>query len=543
MFLRLFNWLVKKKDVPYTFAVIFPGSSFAILGAVLGGIILLRRADFESTGTGMIFVLSLTLLMTFVVSRTLIRAGALRVFGTILGERREFSILNDNIISGVIRSDVSTSTLLQVYGSLTQLNNHMMRMHLSDICVVVPNVAAIEFIASWFITGSFQLTNTLMILLVGAIIAALDIICDLPLWELSIYPTRKGCKTLLAERGVHFEETHFMSLRAKSRFFIILMAIILLAMWTLAESPNLDLIVFSIIILSLTVLLSDMVFQSFYKAFAEVEESARDLAKGNKVLFFSGSSDREILDLSKSLNISADEIYSTRKELEQEKLSLQEKIDELEEYTSVTSHDLQQPLATIQAYTQLLKAAEKDEVKKKNVDVVESQANFMRSLLEDLLNYSRMKKEMPYEEVDVKKILEGVREHLNPEIEKKEAEITFRDLPDKIIAQRKAITQLFHNLVDNALKYSDEKPVVEIGCEEREQEYEFYVRDNGIGIEEHFHEKIFKPFWKLGKEPGTGMGLAICKAVVENHGGRIWVESEPWRGSTFKFTIPKKNVL
>ena len=222
-------------------------------------------------------------------------------------------------------------------------------------------------------------------------------------------------------------------------------------------------------------------------------------------------------------------------------ISLQEKIKELEEYIDVTSHDLQQPLATIQAYATILKVSKLDqESLKDNIKTIEYQANFMRDLLNDLLSYSRTKEKMPFKELKTEEILRDVRETLSAQIEQNNAKIRIKDMPHRIIGQEKRITQLFRNLINNALEYSDKKLMIEVGCRDRKEDHLFWVKDNGVGIDKKYHEKIFNPFWKLGKKPGTGMGLAICKTIVENHGGDIWVKSELGKGSTFYFTIPKR---
>ncbi|MBN2013652.1 MAG: HAMP domain-containing histidine kinase [Candidatus Altiarchaeota archaeon] len=527
MFFKLFNWLVKR--VPYVLAVLLPVDIWSVLMGVPGFVLIwVLEIDLmgnTTTGGQFIFVWFFFLFLAFVGAA--LEMGILRLFG-IKFERKHIRPLNENIIDNHIRPNISTPELQQVYFALNKFDRWVIKTHIRYVSAVV----FCDAFVMGLITGDWDLA--LFIFEVAFLSGPLALICGIPLWELFVAPVRKECKMLLRQRGVDFEEKPFMSLRIKSKFFTILVGFSLLAFLILLRSWDPFFIVFTIIILLILAFLSDLIFKSIYSAFLEIEESAKNLAEGKSVSFFSGSFDKEILDLSQSLDETAGEIRDYQK-------SLEEKIKELEEYMSVASHDLQQPLAAIQAYTQLLKSVEMNETGKRNVGVIESQADFMRDLLNDLLEYSRAKKTMEYEKVKLREVLEEVREHLKVQIQEKNAEITLKDIPETITGQPKRISQLFLNLISNAIKYTEGKPVVEAGCVEREEEYEFWVKDNGIGIEEKYFNKIFKPFWKLGKEPGTGMGLAICKAVVENHGGRIWIESEPGKGSTFKFTIEKRS--
>ncbi|MBN2013649.1 MAG: hypothetical protein JW778_00565 [Candidatus Altiarchaeota archaeon] len=553
MFFRLFEWLVKR--TPYTLAFITLGFSWTALVASFGALLIIIGADFEATGTRDIFLLLLAETVGIASFLTFWEYGIFRLVG-IKWERREFTVLNENIIQGHFRQDVSNEALLEAYDSLKQITRWTVLKNIQYGQIV----ASFTALGEWLFSG--QLTNV-PIIFVGLNIATISLyIYGAVFYDSMTSPARRECKRLLAQRGIQFDESSFLSLRTKSRFFLTLIGFALLAMLIIIKPFNPLSVVLAVTTLVIIGLLNDLVFRSIYMEFTEVEESAKNLAEGREALFFSGSSDKEILDLSESLNETAQEIREYEKALEEEKASLeikvkdrtkeleeltksleekvekrthelQDRIEELEEYTSVTSHDLQQPLATIQAYTQL---------SVQNAKVIESQANFMRNLLEDLLSYSRIKEKAPSEEVKLLEVLDEAKEHLSAQIQEKEAEITLKDIPDTITGQPKRIEQLFLNLIGNAIKYTDDKPVIEVGCTEQEQEYLFWIRDNGRGIEQKYFEKIFKPFWKLGKEPGTGMGLAICKAVVENHGGKIWIESTPGKGSTFKFTIPKKKT-
>jgi signal transduction histidine kinase len=555
MFFRLFNWLVRR--TPYTFAFISRGFSWTVLVASFGALLVFIGADFEATGTREQFIQLFIASVGIASFLTFEEYGLLRLLFGFRWERPEFTVLNENIVEGHFRQGISNEELLRAYDSLRQIGRWTVFKNIQYGQIIAFAVT----LGEWLFSG--QLMNVPIIFL-GVNIAT----CSLYIYGAVFYesitsPARRECKMLLADRRVHFEDSSFISLRIKSKFFIILIALALLAILILVKPLNPLLIVLSLITLVIIGLLNDLVFKSIYQEFTEIKESARNLAAGRKISFFSGSSDREILDLSQSLNETAREIREYEKALEKEKLSLemkvrertkdleelneslegkvrerttelQDKVDELEEYTSITSHDLQQPLAAIQAYTH---------ISVQNAKVIESQADFMRDLLNDLLEYSRSKRRMSFEEVDVLEVLGDVRKTLSSEIEGKGAVFRYKDIPQSVFGQGKRITQLFCNLIGNALKYSnpDKKPIIEVGCKETESDFLFHVRDNGRGIPAEFHKKIFQPFWKLGKEPGTGMGLAICKAIVENQGGRIWVESVPWNGATFHFTIAKKH--
>jgi light-regulated signal transduction histidine kinase (bacteriophytochrome) len=167
----------------------------------------------------------------------------------------------------------------------------------------------------------------------------------------------------------------------------------------------------------------------------------------------------------------------------------------------------------------------------------------MKQLIEDLLAYSRVgTKGKEFRPTPVENALRRAVTNLRAAIEESGAEITHDPLPT-VAADEVQLAQLFQNLMGNALKFKgSDKPHVHVRAVESPSEWRFAVEDNGIGIEPQYFERIFMLFQRLhtkGDYPGTGIGLAICKKVVERHGGRIWVESEPGKGSRFIFTLPK----
>jgi len=222
---------------------------------------------------------------------------------------------------------------------------------------------------------------------------------------------------------------------------------------------------------------------------------------------------------------------------------------ELEQFAYVASHDLQEPLRKITSCCQILQddyADKLDDDGKQWIGFVRSSAQRMRSLIKDLLAFSRIgRQELPTEEVDTALVCRRAIENLQASIEEAGAEITCRPLP-QVLADETPLGQLLQNLIGNGIKYrSDRAPEIEIGAESEGDFWRFDVRDNGIGIRQEWHERIFGMFQRLHRKEeysGTGIGLAICKKIVERVGGRIWLESTPGRGSTFFFTWPKHGV-
>jgi light-regulated signal transduction histidine kinase (bacteriophytochrome) len=218
---------------------------------------------------------------------------------------------------------------------------------------------------------------------------------------------------------------------------------------------------------------------------------------------------------------------------------------ELQQFAYVASHDMQEPLRMVISYLDLLNHKFGDELNPKAKEYMAfavDGADKMRELVNDLLAYSRVdSRPMKVEEVDLNKAIEEVVKDLHVAIRETNAEIIIEQLPT-ITADRMRIKQVFQNLITNAIKFhKGEPPKVEISAQRLGSEWEFAVKDNGIGIDPAYQDKIFEMFQRLHTKeeyPGTGIGLAIAKKIVERQGGRIWVDSEPGKGSTFFFTLP-----
>ena len=234
-------------------------------------------------------------------------------------------------------------------------------------------------------------------------------------------------------------------------------------------------------------------------------------------------------------------------ELRQKAALLARSNAELEHFASHTSHELKEPLRTVAGYVQLLERRYRGKLDDKAdhyIDASVRGVKRMYELIDALLAYSRVAmREEPLELVDTAALLDGTLADLDRMIQEGAGEVTRAGLP-RIAGNRQLLGQLFQNLVSNALKYRGEvAPRVHVAAERRANEWVFSVRDNGIGIEGSDQERIFEVFTRVndrGKYPGNGIGLAIGKKIVERHGGRIWVESEPGRGTTFFFTVPDR---
>ncbi|KKN34426.1 hypothetical protein LCGC14_0793740 [marine sediment metagenome] len=242
-----------------------------------------------------------------------------------------------------------------------------------------------------------------------------------------------------------------------------------------------------------------------------------------------------------------------RKEAEQELLRTLENIkflnQELQQFAYVASHDLQEPLRMVISFTQLLAKKYEDKLDddaKDYINYAVDGARRMQTLINDLLSYSRITThEESFKIINIENVLEDIILNLQIKIKETSAKITYGEMPS-LFADRTQLMQLFQNLIVNALRFRrKEPPQVHISVQQTSNEWIFSVKDNGIGIDQRFFKKIFIIFQRLhtrAEYPGSGIGLAICKRIVDRLNGRIWIESEVGKGSTFKFTIPLKKL-
>lgn len=241
------------------------------------------------------------------------------------------------------------------------------------------------------------------------------------------------------------------------------------------------------------------------------------------------------------------ELQKLNKELEKHVMELEFSNEQLEQFAFIASHDLQEPLRMISSFMKQLKRKYGDLLDEKGhqyIHFATDGANRMKQIILDLLEYSRAGRELEIPElIDTSKVIEEYKILRKKIIEDKKVKITYDELPTLKIHQA-PYTQIFHCLIDNSIKYSkvEETPSIHISCKESNDQWIFSIKDNGIGISEQFHEKIFVIFQRLhSKEEyeGTGIGLSIVKKHIESWGGRVWLDSKLGKGSTFYFTIKK----
>ncbi len=244
-------------------------------------------------------------------------------------------------------------------------------------------------------------------------------------------------------------------------------------------------------------------------------------------------------------------LHKTNAELErrveQRTAELTRSNQELKQFAYIVSHDLQEPLRKMKSFSQLLtreyqgQLTENDKAQR-YLDYIIDAADRQQKMIRALLVYSRLgRQDSNQVAVDLNLVVEKVLEDLSIPIAETGATIIFRDLPT-IQASPTQMAQLFLNLIGNGIKFQGEAlPIIQIEARLRQSEWLIYVQDNGIGIKPKYTERIFQIFQRLHSRSeylGTGIGLAICRKIVENHSGSIWVASEPGQGSIFYFTLP-----
>ncbi|HUU63016.1 MAG TPA: PAS domain S-box protein [Dehalococcoidia bacterium] len=245
-----------------------------------------------------------------------------------------------------------------------------------------------------------------------------------------------------------------------------------------------------------------------------------------------------------------DKDITERKRAEEERERLLHDLErsnaELEQFGYIISHDLQEPLRMVASYTQLLEKRYKgslDADAEEFIAYAVDGSKRMQNMIQSLLSYSRVgTRGKPFEPTECESVFKQALDNLKVTIDESGAGVTHDPLP-RVMADETQMIQLFQNLLGNAIKFrGEEQPRIHVSAKQDSNECLFSVGDNGIGINPEYFDRIFVIFQRLhGREeyPGTGIGLSVCKRIVERHGGRIWVESQPGEGSTFHFTIPK----
>ena len=314
----------------------------------------------------------------------------------------------------------------------------------------------------------------------------------------------------------------------------------------------------SFVIILIVVILAFLIAQSVSSPITELTRISRIISKGNLSARAKISTKDEIGELAASFNQMTDSLVEVKNNLEQKKTELEEQKrlleeanKELDSFVYTVSHDLRAPLRGIDGLAKFLEDDYIDKLDKQGKDYlskIRSGANHMKELIDDLLTLSRISRiKNPYENVDMKELINSVINRIEFDVREHQVELEIpKNLPvvrcDKI-----KMAEVFLNLINNAIKFSskikDTHPKVQIGYNDRKEAHEFYVKDNGIGIDKKYHEEIFGIFKRLHKQEeyeGTGAGLSIVKKIIDDHKGSIWVDSELGKGTAFYFTIPKE---
>lgn len=317
------------------------------------------------------------------------------------------------------------------------------------------------------------------------------------------------------------------------------------------------LLTISIVLLVAVVIMAIFIAHSISEPIKELTKVSGIIAGGNLSTRAAINAGDEIGELAYAFNRMTDSLVEAKAvveqkkdELEEQKKLLEKANQELDSFVYTVSHDLRAPLRAISSFSSFLEEDYKDKIDaqgKDHLSEVRKGAERMSRLIDDLLKLSRISRiKNPYEDVNIQELINSAIERIKFDIEQYKVDLSIqKDIPT-VRCDRIKMTEAFLNLINNAIKFSSknnkENPKVEIGYEDRNELHQFFVKDNGIGIDSKYHKQIFGIFQRLHTEKeyeGTGAGLSIVERIIDGHGGKIWVESEVGRGATFYFTIPK----
>ncbi len=304
------------------------------------------------------------------------------------------------------------------------------------------------------------------------------------------------------------------------------------------------------IVLLLGALGSYLLARHFTQPIQELADTAATVASGDLDARATVNTHDELETLADRFNEMTEKLAESRATLEQQveerTAELNRSNRELEQFAYVASHDLQEPLRAVAGYCQLLKRRYLDKLDgdaQEFLGFAVDGAERMKALIDGLLDYSRVQTQgRPFAATECESVLDWALRNLEAAVVESGAQVTRSPMP-VLYGDDGQLTRLLQNLIGNAIKYRGEKPPeIRIEAQERDDEWVFSVADNGIGIDPKHFDRVFAIFQRLHTReeyPGTGIGLAVCKRIVERHNGRMWVESEPGRGSVFFFTIPQ----
>ncbi|WP_240741908.1 ATP-binding protein [Deinococcus sp. KSM4-11] len=275
-------------------------------------------------------------------------------------------------------------------------------------------------------------------------------------------------------------------------------------------------------------------------------DNTRQIAAGQYHLRLPDSEVRELAGLGRQVDLMAAAVQQREQALRVSNEKLERSNRELEQFAYVASHDLQEPLRTITSYTELLArryAGRLDERADQYIAFTTAATTRLKTLIQDLLAYSRVRQGgRPMTEVDTHGLVAGVVDDLAAQLDTSGGRVVLGELPT-VQGNAELLRHVFLNLIGNALKFraSDRPPTVQVSAARDQDAWVFAVQDNGIGIEAQYHERIFGVFQRLhgmDEYDGSGIGLAVTRSAVEQLGGRLWLDSQPGQGSTFRFSLP-----
>ncbi|MGM0579060.1 MAG: ATP-binding protein [Bacteroidota bacterium] len=303
----------------------------------------------------------------------------------------------------------------------------------------------------------------------------------------------------------------------------------------MASSPS-DLSQMNMVISLIVIWISVMLVFIAKSSFSRLEGINKQLSESSEIL----------LDKVIKLDLQQEKLSENQTQLENLNADLMIKNRELERFTSITSHDLQEPLRTIGNMTQLISKKyynHFDEQGKKILDYINSATNRVTIMIKGLLEFSRIGNERETQEVDCHELVQDIRLDFEAFLKENDGKLIVKELPI-VHGNPVELRMLFQNLISNGLKFRklNEPAVVEVSAKDSNDHIEFCVKDNGIGIGEEDYGKVFFIFQRLNPTEefdGTGLGLAYCRKIVELHGGKIWINSKKGVGSSFHFTIEK----
>ncbi len=292
-----------------------------------------------------------------------------------------------------------------------------------------------------------------------------------------------------------------------------------------------------------------LVSRSISNPIIKLTNVTRSIAGGDLTSKIEIKSEDEIGQLAASFNKMTEDLKRARDSLEEHATELEKVNKELDSFVYTASHDLRAPLRGITSFAQFLEADYRDKFDEEGKDYlneIRKGVNRMNDLIEDLLALSRISRiKNPYEDVSINDLINSVIDRIKFDIKDYKVDLKIQENLPTIRCDRIKMAEVFLNLINNGVKFShkaQENPKVEIGYADKDEFHEFFVKDNGIGIDPKYHQQIFDIFKRLHTSreyTGTGAGLSIVKRVIDDHGGHIWIESEPGKGAAFYFTIPK----